>query len=52
VSDDEGVSALEELPKRSLDKQFGVGIDAGGGFVQNQDAGSTRRARAKKMSWR
>ncbi len=52
VGDDEGGPAAEEAAQGLLDQALGLGSDAAGGLVQDQDAGAgrrslTRRARAR-----
>lgn len=39
VGDDDGVAAGHEPLQRFLNEVFGEGVYAGGGFVQNEDAG-------------
>src|ERR1700679_3998770 len=38
VGDDEGGAAAHQVAQTFLDERFGFGIEAGGGFVENQDA--------------
>jgi hypothetical protein len=39
MSDDQGGAALEQAVESLADQHFGGGIDAGGGFVENQESG-------------
>ena len=38
VGDDEGGAALAQIPKAFLDQRFALAVEAGGGFVEDQDA--------------
>ena len=52
VGDHHGRAAGQQPVERFADQQLGLGIDAGGGFVEDQNFGSCARARAKLTSWR
>ena len=39
MGDDDGGTALQDAFQRVLDEDFGVGVDVGGGLVQDEDAG-------------
>ena len=43
MRDDDGRAALHQLLQRFANPQFGFGVDAGSGFVQNQEARVVRQ---------